>query len=245
MVLVFRLLTSIGMAKEASGRDLRTAWELVVASSDLSLRRRLAFGLRHTYGIASVHQAKERPELERRLLEHRISIVLLALPLRGFVELEALRTILELAPESRTIVMAEAPAEAAAVDVLKLGARGYCALTTELAVIGKAIELVQQGEIWVARNVMSQLVDELTEQHTARSAKRDAELQLLTPREQQISELIAVGVSNKEVADKLSIAERTVKAHLTHIFRKLGVSSRLQLALHALRPSPAATTEVR
>ena len=233
------------MAQEASvGRERRTAWRLVVASSDSSLRRRIATSLGRTSGIASVHPAKDRPELQRLLLDGQSSIVLLALPLRGFVELEALRTIRVLAPTSRTIVMAEASAEAAAIEALKQGAQGYCALTTEPAVIGKAIELVQQGEIWVARTVMFRLLDELTELQTARIAKPDADLPL-TPREQQVSELIAVGVSNKEVADKLSIAERTVKAHLTHIFRKLGLSSRLQLALHALRPSLTTTTEVR
>ena len=234
------------MAQEVSvGQERGTAWRLVVASSDSSLRRRIATSLGRTSGIASVHPAKDRPELQRLLLDGQSSIVLLALPLRGFVELEALRTIRVLAPTSRTIVMAEASAEAAAIEALKQGAQGYCALTTEPAVIGKAIELVQQGEIWVARTVMFRLLDELTELQTARIAKPDADLPLLTPREQQVSELIAVGVSNKEVADKLSIAERTVKAHLTHIFRKLGFSSRLQLALHALRPSLTATTEVR
>ena len=56
----------------------------------------------------------------------------------------------------------------------------------------------------------------------------------MTPRERQIVELLSAGASNKEIAKRLSVTERTVKAHLTAIFRKLGMSGRLQLALFAL-----------
>ena len=56
----------------------------------------------------------------------------------------------------------------------------------------------------------------------------------LTRRERELVALVAAGASNKEIAERLSIAERTVKAHLTSIFRKLGVSSRLHLAVYAL-----------
>lgn len=224
-------------------RDHGPAWAIIVASSDAGLRRRIAETARRTAGVALVDRAKDRSELERILHERRSSIVLLALPFRGFVELDGLRTIRALSPTSRTIVMSEAPADAAAVQALKLGARGYCALTTDPAVLGKAIHLVQRGEIWVGRRVMLQLLEELMELQTATTSQPNTEL--LTYRERQISELIAIGVSNKEVADKLSITEKTVKAHLTHIFRKLGLSSRLQLAVHALRPSPLATTKVR
>jgi DNA-binding NarL/FixJ family response regulator len=217
----------------------------VVAASHAAVRRRIAEGLRRASGIALLDEARDRAELERSLSECNPSIVVLVDPLRGCVELEGLGTIRTLSPTSRTIVMAEAPADAAAVVALKQGARGYCALTTDPAVLGKAIQLVQQGEIWVGRKIVPRLLDELMSLHTVRPETLDVELRRLTRREQQISELIAIGISNKEVADKLSITERTVKAHLTHIFRKLGLSSRVQLAVQALRPTPLVTTKVR
>lgn len=61
-----------------------------------------------------------------------------------------------------------------------------------------------------------------------------AALHGLTARESQIVALIAAGASNKEIADRLAITERTVKAHLTNVFQKLGLSSRLHLAIRAL-----------
>jgi two-component system, NarL family, nitrate/nitrite response regulator NarL len=233
------------MARDASAVRGRDAWRgLVVATSHAALRRRITEGLRRTFGASSVHDAKDWSELEGRLVARRPSIVLLALPLRGFVPLEGLGTIRTLSPVSQTIVMADPPAEGAAVEALKQGARGYCARTTDHAVICKAIELVRQGEIWVGRKVMLRLLDELTERHAVRTDQRDADLRLLTRREQQIRGLIAGGASNKEVADRLVIAEKTVKAHLTHIFRKLGLSSRLQLAVYGLHPSFPPTTKV-
>ncbi len=66
------------------------------------------------------------------------------------------------------------------------------------------------------------------------SRNHDPRVDVLTPRERQIIRLIALGASNKEIARQLSITERTVKAHLTNVFQKLGLSTRLQLAIQVL-----------
>src|SRR5919198_1806929 len=143
------------MGSEAPLRgDHGSALRVVVAASHAAVRRRIAEGLRRASGIALLDEARDRAELERSLSECNPSIVVLVDPLRGCVELEGLGTIRTLSPTSRTIVMAEAPADAAAVVALKQGARGYCALTTDPAVLGKAIQLVQQGEIWVGRKIV-------------------------------------------------------------------------------------------
>jgi DNA-binding NarL/FixJ family response regulator len=75
----------------------------------------------------------------------------------------------------------------------------------------------------------------LTEQRRRDTpGKGDERLGRVTPRERQIVDLLSAGASNKEIAKRLNVTERTVKAHLTAIFRKLGLSGRLQLALFAL-----------
>jgi len=220
------------------------AGHIVVATSAADVRRRIADSLRRAFGLATVHDARDRREFETFVIEHQPAVALLGVPLRGYVALEGLRAIRTLSPTSRTIVMAESPAEAAAVDALKLGARGYCAPTTHPAILCKAIELVEQGEIWVGRKVMLQLLDELTQRATVDADKQELDLACLTLREQQIADLIGGGASNKEIADALTITEKTVKAHLTHVFRKLGVSSRLQLAVHGLQPASPIATKV-
>ena len=216
---------------------------IVVALSPAHARRRITESLRRALGLSSVHDAKDRPELETLVIEHQPIVILLGLPLPGFVGLEALAAIRTLSPVSRTIVMADAAVQVG-VDALKLGARGYCAPTTEPAILSKAIELVQQGEIWVGRKVMLQLLKELAPRVVVDAERQDLDLGCLTLREQQIADLIGIGASNKEIAEKLRITEKTVKAHLTRVFRKLGVSSRLQLAVHGLQAGAPTATKV-
>jgi DNA-binding CsgD family transcriptional regulator len=73
-----------------------------------------------------------------------------------------------------------------------------------------------------------------TERSTDLHLSRAAGLLALTERERQVAASVAVGASNMEIAERLAITERTVKAHLTHMFHKLGLSSRLELALYTL-----------
>lgn len=81
---------------------------------------------------------------------------------------------------------------------------------------------------------MLQRTPSFTELGTKLTPAGRAGRELLTPRERQIVRLVAIGDSNKEIAQQLSITERTVKAHLTSIFEKLGCSSRLKLAVYAI-----------
>lgn len=96
--------------------------------------------------------------------------------------------------------------------------------------------MVQKGEVWVGRKVISHLLDTLvalTEQERNRLLPRsEPALDVLTPREREIVGQIGNGASNKEIAHTLKVSEKTVKAHLTSVFRKLGVSDRLHLALY-------------
>src|SRR5438093_10335106 len=88
--------------------------------------------------------------------------------------------------------------------------------------------------MWVGRSVTGHLLEELAVISQRRGPETSQPLRRLTARERELVALVAAGASNKEIADRLSIAERTVKAHLTSIFRKLGVSSRLHLAVYTL-----------
>jgi DNA-binding NarL/FixJ family response regulator len=226
------------MAKGSSGTTV------VIAASDSDLRRRIVEGLRQHSAAGTLDDAKDRHEFERLLVERQPGVVLLGLPLRGFASLDGLETIRTLSPASRTIVLAHASAEIMAVEALKRGARGYCAPTTEPAVLCKAIEFVQHGEIWLGRKLMLQLLDAFTKREPNGDVA-DADFGLLTLREQEISRLIASGASNKEIADRLLITEKTVKAHLTHTFRKLGLSSRVQLAVYGTRSLRPIATKVQ
>lgn len=154
--------------------------------------------------------------------------------MKGLDRLESLQRIRALSPATRTILLVDSPDDSEAVRALVYGASGYCSRKTDPEILLKAIELVRRGEIWVGRKVILKLIQELTALHSAREAQAAKPLRLLTRREREIVELIATGARNKEIASRLSITERTVKAHLTSVFRKVGVSDRLHLAIYAL-----------
>ena len=119
--------------------------------------------------------------------------------------------------------------------MLAAGARGYCETNIDPLLLKKAVKMVRKGEIWVGRKVISHLLEtlvSLTEQQRSKSLHElSVSLENLTPREREIVHQIGRGASNKEIASQLHVTEKTVKAHLTSIFRKLGIPDRLQLAL--------------
>jgi DNA-binding CsgD family transcriptional regulator len=119
--------------------------------------------------------------------------------------------------------------------VLKAGAKGYYARYIDLSHLKKALHVIQKGEIWIQRALISSLVAALTSGTERGPGGTDsafaAVIEGLTIRQRLVAELIGRGASNKEIASKLNICERTVKAHLTEVFRAIGVPDRLQLAL--------------
>jgi len=136
---------------------------------------------------------------------------------------------------TKTLVLTDAPADSEGVFALKAGAKGYYTRAIEPANLKKAVETVQKGEIWVRRDLVTRLVAEvrsLAERgRSLQATKRRRGLDRLTARQRIIAGLIARGASNGAIAKQLAITESTVKAHVTAIFRNLGISNRLQLAL--------------
>jgi DNA-binding NarL/FixJ family response regulator len=115
------------------------------------------------------------------------------------------------------------------------GARGYCARDLPSGTLRQAVEAVLRGELWIRRALVPKLVDSLTTIEDATTSGATGRFAILTPREIEIAQLIGRGVSNKLIARQLAITERTVKAHLTTIFRKTGTEDRVKLALFVSR----------
>jgi DNA-binding NarL/FixJ family response regulator len=91
--------------------------------------------------------------------------------------------------------------------------------------------VVTHGGIWLGQELLQHLIGAGRQLVKAPSASVESALQLLTPRERDVAQQAAIGLSNKEIARILNITERTVKAHLSASFERLGVKDRLQLAL--------------
>jgi DNA-binding NarL/FixJ family response regulator len=110
------------------------------------------------------------------------------------------------------------------------GARAYLALHEGPEMVRKAIEVVTEGSIWAPRRLLSKLIDRLLKSPNSNSISTKPQL---TAREHQVLELILRAQSNREIATRLGIEERTVRAHLAHLMRKAGVDNRVKLSLSA------------
>ena len=210
---------------------------VLIASADPVMRERLRGGLA---GIHPVREVAQRGDLERMIATLAPDVLLLdvdLLRLGGIGDGPVVRALSKL---TRVVMLSGAPNDREGIRVLKAGARGYCH-RDQLAgpLLRKAIDRVRDGEIWAERKLIAQLLEEYSADPGRTvdvSARSDSRLEMLTPREREISRLIGAGASNKEIAHRLGVGEGTVKAHLTAIFRKLGFTDRLQLGLFLVNP---------
>jgi DNA-binding NarL/FixJ family response regulator len=176
----------------------------------------------------------EAVKLARQL---KPDILLLDLAMPRHPGLEALREMSSGAAGSngvRVILLTAAAEKNQIVEALQLGARGVVLKDSATQLLLRAIHTVMSGEYWVGRESVSNLVQYL--RTLVQSSGEEARQKKfgLTPRELEIVSAVVAGYSNKEIAEYFKISEDTVKHHLSNIFDKLGVSTRLELALFAV-----------
>jgi DNA-binding NarL/FixJ family response regulator len=137
----------------------------------------------------------------------------------------------------RVILLTAAAEKNQIVEALQLGARGVVLKDSATQLLLKCIHTVMAGEYWVGRESVSNLVQYLRTLMQSSSDEARKRKFGLTPRELEIVSAVVAGYSNKEIAEYFKISEDTVKHHLSNIFDKLGVSTRLELALFAVNQS--------
>lgn len=128
--------------------------------------------------------------------------------------------------EVKVMVLSDMPNFTEGSLLLQKGLKGYANTYIHLLHLNQAIEMINSGNIWLYPSFMQELIA----RSVKKSSTKEAILNQLTQREQETALLVAEGKSNKEIAISLQITERTVKAHLSSIFSKTGLSDRLSLA---------------
>jgi DNA-binding NarL/FixJ family response regulator len=120
------------------------------------------------------------------------------------------------------------------VNAFRSGVKGlFCFADYPFRLLCKCIQSVHQGQVWANSQQLQYLVETVTHVPSLRVVNAHG-VGLLTPREEQVVALVADGFSNREVARELGLSEHTVKKYVFHIFDKLGMSSRVELALYAV-----------
>jgi DNA-binding NarL/FixJ family response regulator len=197
---------------------------ILLADDHDVVRRGLTALLDGTDGFAVVGAAADGDEAVALAGEHRPDVVLMDLSMPGVDGIEATRRLMAERPESRVVVLTSFSDRERILDALDAGAVGYLLKDAEPDELLRGIAAAARGESPLAPKAAKAVL-------TARAESRPAAE--LTAREQEVLALLAEGLANKQIARRLGIAEKTVKAHLTSVFQSIGVTDRTQAALWA------------
>jgi len=206
-------------------------------------RRGLIALLAQEEGLDIVGEAADGVEALRRAEELKPDLILLDNHMPGVRGVDLLPDLREAAPQAQVLMLTVSEDEQDLTAALRGGAAGYLLKTMDGADLARALRRAHEGESVVSPEMMSKLVSALRASALPAPAPQVAALAAvpvapdveagLSPREGEILREIVQGASNKEIARRLGIAETTVKIHVQHILRKLGLSSRVQVAVWA------------
>ena len=154
-------------------------------------------------------------------------------PRTGLTVLEKMR---ESYPQTAGVMLLPALDRETVVQSFRVGARGVISRRDSFKALAKCIRVVHHGQVWASTAEVNYLIDALGQLKSLRleSSNGLSALSVLTAREQEVTCLVAEGMTNRDIARALHVTEHTVSNYLYRIFDKLGVSSRVQLILYAL-----------
>lgn len=138
--------------------------------------------------------------------------------------------------ETPVLILSNSDGKKIFKDCFEIGASGLVSKEKNPEILFRAIEQVYQGQLWFDRNLMGETIKQLMDEKHNGNGKAESDIQSsLTEREWEVLTQVCKGLKNKNIADNLFISETTVRHHLTSIFEKLNVDSRLQLVVLAFR----------
>jgi DNA-binding NarL/FixJ family response regulator len=178
-------------------------------------------------GIELVGTAADGEEALKLAAEHDPDIVLMDLSMPRMNGTEAIRRLAERGPRPRAIALTTYADDASVLGALRAGARGYLTKDAGAEEIRAAMEAVARGEA---------ALDPAVQHHVVAALSTPAAAPLpddLTPREAEVLGLIAEGLTNAEIAERLVVSAATVKSHVNHIFSKIGARDRAQAVVYA------------
>jgi RNA polymerase sigma factor (sigma-70 family) len=204
---------------------------IVIADDHTLFREGLAGIISAADDFEVVGQAgsmQEAVQLARDLLP---DIILLDIDMPGG-GLEAARVIAEECPVTRIVILTSSEEDDHLIRALKIGARAYILKGVAARELLRILQAVSTGESYVPPRLAASLLLEMREANSQQK-QSISPLDELTPREREILEGLAAGLSNKEIGEKLFISEKTVKHYMTNILQKLQVRNRVEAALLA------------
>ena len=196
-------------------------------------------------GLQVIGDASDASEALRQVPQLQPQVILLDNHLPGVLGVDAIAGLCQASPTSRVVMLTVSEDGQDLATALRNGAQGYLLKTMDGELLFEAIRRAARGEPVVSPELLGKLVTAFQSQGAPEpaavaegaqgtpAAAASPSPSPLSPREEEVLREIAQGASNKEIARRLDIAETTVKIHVQHILRKLGLSSRVQAAVYA------------
>jgi len=206
---------------------------IVVADDHPVVRFGVKNMLMNEEGFDVVGEAEDGDIAIQQALELEPDILLLDLQMPRLPGLEAMRAIMTKSPRVKIILLTSTITTQQIIEALQIGARGIVLKDSVAGDLAHSIRAVLQGDYWIGGERVANLLKALHELMQKAAAVPERKTYGLTPRELEVVQCIVEGC-NKDIARQFNISEETVKRHLSNIFDKTGVSTRLELALFAI-----------
>ena len=207
---------------------------VLVVDDHALLREGLLAILREHEGIGAVEQAASYDEAVEKVQLFQPDVILADAWLDDSIGIELLGLLRTAVDEPKIVVLSVDAPEQALVSALRAGIRGLLDRTADAAQLVDSVLEVARNETFISRHIIKRLISTLTSGVSPDSSSSDA-LASLTGRERQILERVALGETNRAIADALYLSEGTIRAHLRSIMRKLNTVNRVQAATVAYR----------
>jgi two-component system, NarL family, nitrate/nitrite response regulator NarL len=221
--------------KKSAGTSAATTPIRIVVADDHPVVR---FGVKNMLeshpGFEVVGEAEDGDTAITQAIELEPDILLLDLLMPRLPGLEALRAIMSKSPRVKIIMLTSTISTQQVIEALQIGARGIVLKDAVAGDLATALRAVLSGDYWIGGARVANLMSKLKELMKEAANVPERKTYGLTPRELEVVTCIVEGCSNKDVAKQFTISEETVKRHLSNIFDKTGVSTRLELALFAI-----------
>jgi DNA-binding NarL/FixJ family response regulator len=179
--------------------------------------------------------ATSRSEIVDCMGARPVDVALVSESLQGgpFAGFQALNELQASFPAVRVIILLKSAPRDLVVDAFRAGAEGVLCRTEPIQVLCKCIQTVHKGQIWANSHQLHFILEALINSTPLRVINAKGR-HLLAQREDEVANLVAEGMTNREIAQKLGVAEHTVGNYLFRIYEKLGISSRVELALYVI-----------
>jgi DNA-binding NarL/FixJ family response regulator len=204
---------------------------VLLADDDALMRAGLAVVLDNAAGIDVVGEAPDGIQAVELCRALTPDVVLMDVRMPGVDGIEATRHVLEAAPETRVVILTTFEEDDYIFGALGAGASGFLLKRTRPEELIAAVHTIAAGDSLLAPSVTRRVIERMATRPSPAPAA--ARLESLTPRERDVLELVARGLSNGEIAAELFIEESTVKTHVKRILGKLGARDRVQAVIAA------------